>query len=29
MCIAYYCDVPFTKTVYLSDGYSVRCVKKK
>ena len=29
MCIAYYCDVPFTKTVTLSDGYSVRCVKKK
>jgi uncharacterized protein (TIGR02145 family) len=29
MCIAYYCDVPFTKTVYLSDGYSVRCVKNK
>lgn len=29
MCIGYHCDIPFTKTVSLSDGYSVRCVKNK
>ena len=29
MCLAYYCNVPFTTTVSLSDCYSVRCVKNK